>query len=141
MKATVLYRIASVLLFVAAVGNTYGLLNFWHIAGPMNPVRFPWVTPAFRTRRSFLGLRCSVPCVSCSGPIWPGILARPGPNNAPGHWRFGMAAVRISTRWALCKFYVSLWSGADSLSAVIALCVGWATWQVTGAESKLAAAK
>jgi hypothetical protein len=27
------------------------------------------------------------------------------------------------------------------LSAVIAFCVGWATWLVTGAPSKLAAAK
>ena len=41
MKATRLYRIASVLLFVVAVGNTYGLLNFWHVAATMPLVRFP----------------------------------------------------------------------------------------------------
>ena len=38
MKATTLYRIASALLFIWAAGNTYGLLMFWHVAGPMAPV-------------------------------------------------------------------------------------------------------
>jgi hypothetical protein len=34
-------RIASVLLFVAAAGNTYGLLRFRQAVGPMAPVHFP----------------------------------------------------------------------------------------------------
>lgn len=51
MKATSLYRIASVLLFLAAVGNTYGLLNFWHVTEPMPPVRSPSVTHPFLMRK------------------------------------------------------------------------------------------
>ena len=33
MKATVLYRMASILLFVPAAGNTYGVVRFWQAAG------------------------------------------------------------------------------------------------------------
>ncbi len=41
MKATALLRIAAVLLLIAAAGNTYGLLNFWHAARVLPPVPFP----------------------------------------------------------------------------------------------------
>jgi hypothetical protein len=41
MKATVLYRTASILLFVAAAGNAYAVVRFWQAAGAMNPVPLP----------------------------------------------------------------------------------------------------
>ena len=75
MKAIALYRTAGVLLFAAAAGNTYGLLNFWHVAGPMNPVRFPWGHSGFSYAQVVLGLEVFCSCVCCSGHIWPGIWA------------------------------------------------------------------
>ena len=41
MKATALYRTASILLFVAAAGNTYAVVRFWQAAGAMNTVPLP----------------------------------------------------------------------------------------------------
>jgi hypothetical protein len=38
MKATALYRIASVLLFVIAAGNTYGVSTFRQLSESMNNV-------------------------------------------------------------------------------------------------------
>ncbi len=38
-----------------------------------------------------------------------------GPNNASSHWRVGMGAVRVSTRWVLYKFDFPLWFCADSV--------------------------
>src|SRR5271155_1357145 len=64
VKATTLFRIASVLLFVAAAGNTYGLLNFWHAARAIPPVRFPWGHAGFSWAQVVLGMEvfCSL-CV------------------------------------------------------------------------------
>lgn len=40
MKAIVLYRIASVLMCIAVVGNTIWLVYFWHSPGPVSSVHF-----------------------------------------------------------------------------------------------------
>jgi hypothetical protein len=64
MKATSLYKIASVLLVLVAVGNTYGLLSFWHVAAPMPPMRFPIGHADFSYAQVVLGYQvfCSM-CV------------------------------------------------------------------------------
>jgi len=73
MKATKLYRTASVLLFLAALGNTFGLLNFWHVAAPLPPVRFPIGHAPFSYAMSFLATKCSALSVFCLQRTWLGI--------------------------------------------------------------------
>jgi hypothetical protein len=107
MKATRLYRIASVLLFVVAVGNTYGLLNFWHVAAPMPPVRFPIGHADFSYAQVVLGYQvllyvyfvCSIPCLAsgCSGS-----------NDSPRHWRIGVDSLHLPDPWSLHKLDVLL---------------------------------
>ena len=41
MKASALYRTASILLIVAAAGNTYAVVRFWQAGGAMNSVPLP----------------------------------------------------------------------------------------------------
>jgi hypothetical protein len=135
MKATTLYRTAGVLLFVAAAGNTYGLLNFWHVAGPMNPVRFPWGHSGFSYAQVVLGLEvfCSLCVLFGAYLAWHlGTLARTTPQ-AIGALGWVLFA------YQLVGFYISLvfLSGfVRILSVVIAICIGWAAWLTTG-RSKL----
>jgi hypothetical protein len=119
MKATRLYRIASVLLFVAAIGNMYGLLNFWHVAAPMPPVRFPIGHADFSYAQVVLGYQ--VVCSMCI--LFAAYLA----------WHLS-ALVRTTPRaigslgWILFTYQIL---GVRILALVIAVCIGWATWLVT----------
>ena len=139
-KATRLYRIASVLLFVAAAGNTYGLLSFWRVAGSMNPVRFPVGHTDFSYAQVVLGLElfCSFCVLFGAYLAWHlGTLARTIPHAAGGlGWvlfAYQVAGVYIS--WIFLAGPVLI------LSAVIAICIGWATWLSTRAPRALAAQK
>ena len=75
MKATALYRTASILLFVAAAGNTYAVVRFWQAAGAMNSVPLP-EDHRLTTAQCFSHSGCSVHCVFCSAHILPGIWVR-----------------------------------------------------------------
>ncbi len=134
MNATVLYRIGSVLLFVAAAGNTYGLLVFRHVAASLPPVRFPWGHADVSYAQVVVGYEvfCSLCVLFCAYLAWHlGTLARTTPQaiGASGWLLFV---------YQLTGFYFSLifLSGfVRILSAVIAICIGLASWQATGARS------
>jgi hypothetical protein len=127
MKATKLYRIGSVLLLVAAVGNAYGLLNFWHMAAPLPAVRFPIGHADFSYAQVVLGYQVFWSmCV-----LFAAYLA----------WHSGSLALKMpqaigATGWILFAFslfglYISriFFSGFVALLALlIAVCIGWATW-------------
>jgi len=99
MKATVLYRTASILLIVAAAGNTYAVVRFWQAAGAMNTVPLPEdhrlsYGPVVLALGVFCSL-CSVWCISCLASGWA------GKDDSSSHWCFGMGAFRVSTPWGL----------------------------------------
>jgi hypothetical protein len=133
MKATTLFRTASILLFAAAAGNTYGLLNFWHAVGAMPPIRFPLGHSGFSWAQVVLGMDvfCSFCILFGACLAWHlGGLAQTTPRaiGALG-WLF--------FAYQLGGFYVSLiyLSGfVRILAAAIAICIGWAVWLSTGAH-------
>ena len=131
MKATKLYRIASVLLFLAAVGNTYGLLNFWRIAAPMPPVRFPIGHADFSYAQVALGYQvfCSMCILFAAYLAWHlAALARTTPReiDALGWMLFGYQLLGV----CVSRFF---FSGVVLLvAALTAVCIGWATWLVSG---------
>ena len=139
MKATVLYRTAGVLLFLAAAGNTYGLLRFWLVAGPMPPVRFPIGHTGLSYAQVVLGLEllCSLCILFGALLAWHlGALARTNPQ--------GMGALGwVLFAYQLLAVYMSFiyFSGlVRILSVGIAICLGWAGWSSTGAAPASATA-
>lgn len=130
MKTTTLYRIASVLLFLWAAGNTYGLLMFWHFAGSMDPVHFPSGHSGFSYAQVVLGYQvfCSL-CVLFAGYLtWHlGTLARRTPQaiGAVGWVLFAYLLAGVYISWIFFSGFVLI------LSAVIAICVGWASGLAT----------
>jgi hypothetical protein len=130
MKAAKLYRIGSVLLFLWAAGNTYGLLMFWHVAGPMAPVHFPWGHSGFSYAQVVLGYQvfCSLCVLFAAYLAWHlGNLARRTPQaiGAVGWVLFAYLLVGVYISWIFFSGFVLL------LSAAIAVCVGWASGLAT----------
>jgi hypothetical protein len=130
MKATTLYRIASVLLFIWAAGNTYGFLNFWHVAGSMDPVRFPLGHSGFSYAQVVLGYQVfgSLCVLFAAYLAWHlGTLARRTPQaiGAVGWVLFAYLLVGVYISWIFFSGFVVL------LSAAIAICIGWASGLAT----------
>lgn len=130
MNATKLYRTASGLLFLWAVGNTYGLLMFRHVAGSMSPVRFPVGHSGFSYAQVVLGYEvfCSFCVLFAAYLAWHlGTLARTMPKAIGGMgWiLFAYSLVGVYISWINFSGFVLL------LTAVIAVCIGWATWLST----------
>jgi hypothetical protein len=130
MKATKLYRTASVLLFLVAIGNTFGLLNFWHAAAPLPPVRFPIGHAPFSYAQVVLGYQvfCSFCVLFAAYLAWHlGTLARRTPQaiGAMGWVLFAYLLVGVYISWIFFSGFVLL------LTAAIAACIGWATGLIT----------
>jgi hypothetical protein len=126
MKAAKLYRIGSVLLFLWAAGNTYGLLNFWHVASSMSPVRFPHGHSGFSYAQVVLGYEvfCSFCVLFAAYLAWHlGTLARRTPQaiGAVGWILFVYSLIGIYISWIAFSGFVVL------LSAAIAICIGSAS--------------
>jgi hypothetical protein len=136
MKATTLYRVAGVLLLLVVAGNTYAFVNFWHVAGRMDPVRFPSGHSGFSYAQVVLGLGVfSTLCVLFGAYLaWHlGTLARTTPQ-AIGALGWVLFA------YQLIGVYISLISLSGPvrlLFVVIAICIGWAAWLTTSTRSKL----
>jgi hypothetical protein len=140
MKATVLYRVASVLLFLAAAGNTYGVLRFWQVAGSMNAVRFPVGHSGFSYAQVVLGswVFCSLCVLFGAYLAWHlGALARTTPQaiGALGWLLFAYQLVGVYISWIFLSGFARI------LAAAIAICIGWATGLSTGARRASVAAK
>jgi len=130
MKATKLYRIAGVLLFLAVVGNTYGLLTFWHVAAAMPSVRFPIGHADFSYAQVVLGYQvfCSMCVLFGAFLAWHlAALARTAPRaiGALGWVLFAYQILGVCISWIFFSGIVRL------LAVGIAVCIGWATWLVT----------
>lgn len=130
MKATTLYRIAGVLLFLWAAGNTYGLLMFWHVAGSMSPVRFPVGHTDVSYAQVVLGYEvfCSFCVLFAAYLAWHlGTLARKTPQaiGAMGWILFAYLLVGVYISWIFFSGFVLI------LSAAIAICVGCASGLAT----------
>jgi len=130
MKATSLYKTASVLLVLVAVGNTYGLLNFWQVAAPMPPVRFPIGHADFSYAQVVLGYQvfCSMCVLFAAYLAWHlAGLARTTPR-AIGALGWVFFAYQIL---GVCISRIFFSGPVMLLAVVIAVCVGRATWLVT----------
>jgi hypothetical protein len=130
MKATMLYRIAGGLLFLWAAGNTYGILMFWHVAGSMNPVRFPVGHTLVSYAQVVLGYEvfCSFCVLFAAYLAWRlGTLAGTMPRaiGATGWVLFVYSLAAVCISWIFFSGIVLL------LTAAIAVCIGWATWLST----------
>ncbi len=130
MKPTKLYRTASVLLSLWAVGNTYGLLMSWHVTGSMSPVRFPVGHSGFSYAQVVLGYEvfCSFCVLFAAYLAWHlGTLARTMPKAIGGMgWiLFAYSLVGVYISWIDFSGFVLL------LTAAIAICIGWATGLMT----------
>ena len=135
MKATKLYRIASVLLFLGAVGNTYGLVNFWRLAAPLPPVRFPIGHADFSYAQVTLGYQvfCSMCILFAAYLAWHlGTLARTAPHaiGALGWILFAYQLLGVGISRFFLSGFVLL------LAAITAVSIGWATWSVSGRRPK-----
>jgi len=134
MQSTRLYKIAGVLLFVWAAGNTYGLLNFWRVAGPMPAVHFPLGHAPFSYAQIVLGYQvfCSLCVLFAAYLTWHlGTLARKTPQaiGAVGWILFAYLLAGVYVSWIFFSGFVLI------LSAVITICVGLASG-LAMAESK-----
>ena len=139
MKAQVLYRIASVLLIVFAIGHTVGFLKFkppsaegqavWE---SMNNVHFQLGRSTFTYARFYLGfgLFCTLYLLFMAFLAWHlGGLARNNPHaiGALGWAFFLVQVVSLVLSW------IYFLAPPVILSALVALCAGWAAWLVTSA--------
>lgn len=126
MKATALYRTASILLLVAAAGNTYAMVRFWQAAGAMNRMPLPEDHRlAYGPVLLALGLFCSLCVLFAAYLAWHlGTMAKTAPQAIGGlGW--------MLFAYQLLGVYVSFneLSGlVRILSVALAGCTGWAAW-------------
>ncbi|WP_348262438.1 hypothetical protein P8935_21900 [Telmatobacter sp. DSM 110680] len=125
MKATILYRVASVLLLVFAAANTIWLVYFWHAAAANAPY-FPFGHSNLTYVQVVLALEVfGSLCVLFGGFLsWHlGALARTAPQFAS---TLGWGLVAYQTVGTLVTlFYLS--GFALIITAAIAICTAWAT--------------
>ena len=126
MRASRLYRIASILLLLATVGNTYGLVNFWHVAASTPPVRFPVGHADFSYAQVVLGYQifCSMCIFFAAYLAWHlAALARRTPLaiGALGWFLFAYQLFGVGISVVFFSGLVRL------LALVIAICIGWAS--------------
>jgi hypothetical protein len=140
MKATALYRTASILLVVAAAGNAYSFIRFWHDAGSMDPARFPFAHAHFTYAQVVLvlGLFCSLCVLFGAYLAWHlGALALTNPK-AIGALGWFLFAYQLAGVWV--SFNV-LSGPVRILAVVLAICTGWAARLSKGSSATFAAAK
>lgn len=141
MSATLLYRIASVLLFLFALGHTIGFLKFKPptpeavaVRDAMNNVHFQVRSATYSYGGFYIGFGLCVTAYLLLATFlaWHlGGLASSNPKaiGALG-WAFFVVQVAIL---ALSWLYFSLVPTVSS--ALIAACLGWAAWLVQGAKA------
>jgi hypothetical protein len=130
MKATVLYRIASVLLILVSGGNTSSLWRFWQVAGSMNPVLFPLGHTGITYFQVVVTLElfCSLGILYGAYLAWHlGGLARTVPSaiGALGWVLFAYQLVGV------CISFTFLAGPPRILAIGIAVCTGCANWLAT----------
>lgn len=146
MSATVLYRIASVLLILFAVGHTIGFLKFKAPTAEGQAVHDAMNKVHFQVRGknySYGGFYVGFGLFNSADLLFSALLA----------WHFSSLAARNPQAigplgWAFCLVMVAslalCWAYfnavAVAFSAVLGACLGWAAWLVTSAASHGASA-
>jgi hypothetical protein len=130
MKATVLYRIASALLFVAAAGNAYAVSRLRQLAESMNNAHFAVGHSGFTYAQYIVAVElfCSLGVVFAAYLAWHlGALARTTPQaiGVLGWIFFAYQLVGVYISWIFFSGFVLVLSGG------IAICTGWANWLST----------
>ena len=136
MKATVLYRIASVLLILFATGHTIGFLKFRPetqegraVFEAMNNVHFQIAKGSFTYGGFYngFGLFATLYLLFSAYLAWHlGILAGKNPS-AIGTLGWVFCAVQVVSLILSWKYFLP---PPIILSALVAICLGWATWLV-----------
>jgi hypothetical protein len=129
MKATVLYRIASVLLFLAGAANGYFVSRFRQLSEPIAGMHLPVGHSGFTYAQLVIALElfCSLCVLFAAYLAWYlGALAQRTPQavGALGWVLFAFQMVGLYISWIFFSGFVLV------LSAVIAICIAWATWLV-----------
>lgn len=126
MKATALYRIASVLLVMIVVANTVWLMYFSRVTAAMSPVRFPFGHRPLSYSQVVLGFNvfCSLCVLFAAFLAWHlGSLARTAPR-AIGALGWLLLAYLVAGTFVSLYYFSGF---AFLLSAAIALCTARAT--------------
>ena len=134
MKATLLYRIAAVLLIVFAAGHTIGFLRFRPetpegraVFASMNSVHFQIGSGSFTYGGFYLGfgLFATLYLLFSAYLAWHlGTLANKNPS-AIGALGWVFCAIQIVS---LVLSWMYFLPPPIILSALVAICLGWATW-------------
>jgi hypothetical protein len=129
MKATVLYRIASVLLFLAGAANGFFVSRFRQLSEPMAGMQLPVGHSGFSFAQLVIALElfCSLCVLFAAYLAWYlGGLAQTTPKaiGALGWVLFAFQMVGLYISWIFFSGFVQV------LSAAIAICTAWATWLV-----------
>jgi len=134
MKATLLYRIAAVLLIVFAAGHTFGFLKFRPetpegraVFESMNSVHFQIGRGSFTYGGFYLGfgLFATLYLLFSAYLAWHlGTLANKNPS-AIGALGWVFCAIQIVS---LVLSWMYFLPPPIILSALVAICLGWATW-------------
>lgn len=137
MKPSVLYRIASVLLILAAAGNTYGAWMFWKAAELLSPMHFPRIHRPVTYAQAVLVLElfCSLCVLFGAYLAWHlGSLARTTPRaiGALGWLLFAYQLLGV----LISSYYLS--GIVFVFSIGIAICLGGAAWLSAGAPAPAA---
>jgi hypothetical protein len=144
MNATLLYRTASVLLLLFALGHTVGFLKFKPPTAEGVAVRDAMTSVHFEVRGhdySYGGFYRGFGLFNTVFLLFAAWLA----------WHFSNLAARDpraigSVGWAFCLLMVATlvlcWAYfnvvATTFSAVLTICLGWAAWQVRGLAGRAA---
>ena len=126
MKATVLYRIASILLCVAVIGNTLWLLHFWRSPGPISSVNFQFGHRHLNYAQIVLALEvfCSLCVLFAAYLSWHlGALARTTPQ-AIGALGWTLVAYQAAATFVTLYYFSGF---VFLISSAIAICTAWAT--------------
>jgi CRISPR/Cas system endoribonuclease Cas6 (RAMP superfamily) len=138
MKATLLYRIASVSFVLFAAGHTFGFLNFkpptpegLAVRDAMNNVHFG---PNLSYGAFYVGFGLYVTVYLLFSAFLAWHLARLAGRlpQAIGALGWAFFAVQLASLALSCVYFAA---PPAVLSALVAACLGWAMWQVRGAEA------
>ena len=126
MKATTLYRVASLLLIVTVAANTAWLVFFWHAGGPTNSAHFPFGHRPLTYAQVILALNvfCSLCVLFGAFLSWHlGALALTAPQFV-GTLGWGLVAYQTVGAF-VALYYLS--GFAFLITAAVAICTAWAT--------------
>lgn len=129
MTATALYRTSSVLLVLAAAGNSFAVVKFWQAGGALNTMPLPEDhRVSYGPVLLALGVFCSLCIVFAAHLAWHlGTLARTSPQ-AIGALGWALSAYQLLGVYVSFKELSGL---VRILSVALAICTLWAAWLTT----------